>query len=79
MCVCVCGCVCVCVCVCVAGWVGGCACIRKPSETEVTFRKPGRIMMGRFFNELVEYFEGLIAIEFIHEIEKLVQSYMTNS
>ena len=36
-------------------------------------------MMGRFFNELAEYFEGLIAIEFIHEIEKLVQSYMTNS
>ena len=45
---------------------------REPFQTETDFRKLGRILMDRFFNEIMEYSGGLFVVKFLHKIEILV-------
>ena len=45
---------------------------RELFQTEIGFRKLSRILMDRFFNEIIEYSGNLFVVKFAHQIEMLV-------
>ena len=45
---------------------------RELFQTEICFRKLGRTLVDKIFNEIMEYSGGLFVVKFIHKIETSV-------